>query len=237
MSTLHLKDVAVTGRLEPVSLQLGPGQLVGLVGPNGSGKSTLLQAAAGLLPHAGDVRWHDRPLRDIPMLKRGRLTAWVPQEVHFEFGFSVRAVVAQGRFAHGDDEHGVDAILARFDLTALADRPVNRLSGGERQRVLLARAVVTQADIQLWDEPLAALDPRHALEVLMLGRELTQAGGTLVFSLHDLRMAHCLDVVAVLDHGRLRAIGPPDQVLTPELLLDVFGVQARTEPGLTLFLP
>lgn len=237
MSALTLNNVAVPGRLEPVSLQLGPGQLVGLVGPNGSGKSTLLQAAAGLLPHAGDVRWHDRQLRDIPMLERGRLTAWVPQEVHFEFGFSVRAVVAQGRFAHGDDEHGVDATLARFDLTALADRPVNRLSGGERQRVLLARAVVTRADIQLWDEPLAALDPRHALEVLMLGRELTRAGGTLVFSLHDLRMAHCLDAVAVLDHGRLRAIGPPDQVLTPELLLDVFGVQARTEPGLTLFLP
>ena len=237
MSTLTLNNVAVTGRLEPVSLQLGPGQLVGLVGPNGSGKSTLLQAAAGLLPHAGDVRWHDRPLRDIPMLERGRLTAWVPQEAHFEFGFSVRSVVAQGRFAHDDDEHGVDTALARFDLTALADRPVNRLSGGERQRVLLARAVVTQADIQLWDEPLAALDPRHALEVLMLGRELTRAGGTLVFSLHDLRMAHCLDVVAVLDHGRLRAIGPPEEVLTPALLLDVFGVQARTEPGLTLFLP
>ncbi len=237
MSTLTLNQVAVPGRLEPVTLALGPGQLAGLVGPNGSGKSTLLQAAAGLLPHSGEVRWHGIPLPSIPMLERGRLATWVPQEIHFEFGFSVRAVVAQGRFAHGDDNHGVDAALARFDLAKLADRPVNRLSGGERERVLLARALVTQADIQLWDEPLAALDPRHALEVLMLGRELTQAGSTLVFSLHDLRMAHCLDVVAVLDHGKLRAFGPPEEVLTPQLLLEVFGVQARTEPGLTLFLP
>ncbi|MFH1496897.1 MAG: ABC transporter ATP-binding protein [Verrucomicrobiota bacterium] len=237
MSTLTLNNVTVPGRLEAVSLQLGPGQFAGLVGPNGSGKSTLLQAAAGLLPHAGEVRWHNKPQSAIPIIERGRTAAWVPQEVHFEFGFTVRSVVAQGRFAHGDDDRGVEAALRRFDLTALADRPVNRLSGGERQRVLLARAVVTEADIQLWDEPLAALDPRHALEVLMLGRELSQAGGTVVFSLHDLRMAHCLDTVAVLDHGKLRAFGPPDEVLTPELLLDVFGVQARTEPGLTLFLP
>lgn len=237
MNALDLANVAVPGRLQPITLGLGPGQLAGLVGPNGSGKSTFLQSAAGLLPHSGQVRWHGQRLTDIPMLERGRRTAWVPQEAHFEFGFTVRAVVAQGRFAHGDDNHGIDEILTRFELTALADRPVNRLSGGERQRVLLARALATEADIQLWDEPLAALDPRHALEVLMLGRELTQAGATLVFSLHDLRIAHCLDVVAVLDHGELRAFGPPVEVLTPSLLLDVFGVQVRTEPGLTLFLP
>jgi len=71
----------------------------------------------------------------------------------------------------------------------------------------------------------------------MLGRELTQAGTTLVFSLHDLRVAYCLDVVVVLHEGRLRAIGPPVEVLTPALLLEVFGVQAREEKGLTLFLP
>lgn len=237
MSVLEFQEVSVPDRLAPVTLALGPGQMAGLVGPNGSGKSTLLQAACGLLPHTGEVFWHGQPLKRLPVNERGRMAAWVPQEAHFEFGFSVRAVVGQGRYAHGDDGQGVEAALARFDLTDLADRPVNRLSGGERHRVLLARALATGASIHLWDEPLAALDPRHALEVLKLGRSLTQAGSTLIFSLHDLRVAYCLDVVVVLHAGRLRAVGPPEEVLTPELLLEVFGVQARREPGLALFLP
>lgn len=236
MHALTLENVSVPGRLEAVSITLSPGKLVGLVGPNGAGKSTVLAAAAGVLPCSGAVRWAGDPLEKIPALERGRRAAWVPQEARFEFGFSVRSVVGQGRFAHGDDEAGVDEALARFDLTRLAERPVNRLSGGERQRVLLARALATGAPLQLWDEPLAALDPRHGLEALVLARELTKAGKTLVLSLHDLRVAHCLDEVVVLHERRLRATGRPEAVLTPELLREVFGVQARLEPGLTLFL-
>ena len=236
--SLTLRDITVPGRLRIGRLALPRGALVGLVGPNGSGKSTLLQVAAGLLPPGpgGAVAWGEADLARISILDRGRRATWVPQEAHFEFGFSVRAVVAQGRFAHGDDEAGVDAALARLELTALAERPVNELSGGERQRVLLARALATDAPLQLWDEPLAALDPRHGLEVLRLARERADRGGTVVFSLHDLRVAHCLDHVAVLHGGELRASGRPDAVLTPELLLEVFRVRAETTPGLTLFL-
>jgi iron complex transport system ATP-binding protein len=235
---LELRGATVAGRLHDVDVQLRRGTMVGLVGPNGSGKSTLLQVAAGLLPARGSVTWGGRVPTSIPFTERGRMTTWVPQEAKFEFGFSVRSVVAQGRFAHGDDEEGVDEALARFDLNALADRPVNQLSGGERQRVLLARALATQAPLQLWDEPLAPLDVRHALDVLVLARELTHGrGSTVLISLHDLRVAHCLDAIVVLQAGRLRAAGSPDAVLTPELLLDVFGVKARTAPGLVLELP
>lgn len=238
-NSLTLRDISVPGRLRLPSLALPRGALVGLVGPNGAGKSTLLQVAAGLLsPGAGGgVTWDGEPLERVPMLDRGRRAAWVPQEAHFEFGFSVRAVVGQGRFAHGDDGAGVTEALARLELTALADRPVNELSGGERHRVLLARALATDAPLQLWDEPLAALDPRHGLEVLMLARERAKAGGTVVFSLHDLRVAHCLDHVVVLHGGELRASGAPEAVLTPELLLEVFRVRAESAPSLTLFLP
>ncbi len=236
MNALTTSHLTVPGRLRDVSLQLGPGRLIGLVGPNGSGKSTLLQALAGLLPATGEVRWNGRALTEIPIFDRARQLAWVPQEVQFEFGFSVRSVVAQGRYAHGDDGAGVDEALARMDLTALADRPVNRLSGGERHRVLLARALATEAPIQIWDEPLAALDARHALKTLALAHDRRTAGGTLVLSLHDLRLAHCLDEVVVLHEGALAAHGAPADVLTPALLRDVFGVQARQEPGLTLFL-
>jgi iron complex transport system ATP-binding protein len=239
---LEIENASVPGRIADVTLQLPAGKLIGLVGPNGSGKSTLLQVAAGLLPagasdERGRVCWNRRALESISMLERGRLATWVPQEARFEFGFSVRAVVAQGRFAHGDDHAGVEDALERFGLVPLADRPVNHLSGGERQRVLLARALATQAPLQLWDEPLAPLDVRHALQLLVHAGELARAGATIVLSLHDLRIAHCLDLVLVMDGGRLRAAGPPETVLTPELLLEVFGVRARTAPGLTLELP
>lgn len=237
MNSLETRQVSVEGRISDVSLQLKPGVLAGLVGPNGGGKSTLLQVCAGLLHGRGEVFWQGRPLNRISVLERGRLASWVPQEARFEFGFSVRSVVAQGRYAHGDDELGVDEAIARLDLGSLMHRPVNQLSGGERQRVLLARALATQAAVHLWDEPLAALDPRHALEVLMLARELTRAGATVLFSLHDLRLAHCLDYVGVLHQGRLRAAGLPAEVLSPELLLDVFGVKARHAEGLVLELP
>jgi iron complex transport system ATP-binding protein len=233
MSTLALAGVTVPARIQNVDLRLDPGMVVGLVGPNGSGKSTLLQAAAGLLAGSGAVAWAGRPLTEIPALERGRLAAWVPQEARFEFAFTVRAVVSQGRFAHGDDDHGVEAALARLDLTELAHRPVDRLSGGERQRVLLARALVTGAPLQLWDEPLAPLDPRHVLQLLAHARELAAAGKTLLFSLHDLRVAHELDRVAVMQGGRLRAFGPPAEVLTPVLLHEVFGIVAHAAPGLS----
>lgn len=238
MNALTLKTISVSGRLHDVSLALPAGALVGLLGPNGSGKSTLLQAAGGLLPVAsGEVSWANRKVADIAIMERALCAAWVPQEARFEFGFSVRAVVQQGRYAHGDDDTGVEEALARFDLKALADRPVNQLSGGERQRVMLARARVTQAPLQLWDEPLAPLDPRHGLEVLTLAHELKITGHTVVMSLHDLRVAHCLDLVVVLAGGRLRALGKPQDVLTPELLREVFGVTARVGETLILELP
>jgi iron complex transport system ATP-binding protein len=237
MNSLDLIDATVPGRLDKVTLGLPRGKLVGLVGPNGAGKSTLLRVAAGLLPAGGSVAWNGRPLQGISALERARCAAWVPQEAHFEFGFSVRSVVAQGRYAHGDDEKGVDETLARFGLSDLASRPVNQLSGGERARVLLARAIVTNAPLQLWDEPLAPLDPRHRLEVLVLARELARNGFTVFLSLHDLSLASSLDLLAVLCSAHLRAIGSPAEILTPKLLLDVFGVRASETPCLNLELP
>lgn len=234
---LTLDGVTVTGRLHELSLHVAPGRLLGLIGPNGAGKSTLLAAAAGVLPpSAGVVRWSGEGPDEMAPAERGRRTAWAPQEARFEFGFSVRAVVAQGRFAHGDDGAKVDEALGRFALRELADRPVNRLSGGERHRVLLARAWTTGARLHLWDEPLAALDPRHALETLSVMRELAAGGATVVFSLHDLALAARLDEVAVLQSGRLRACGAPAAVLDASLLRDVFGVAARLEPGMTFHL-
>lgn len=242
LSSCALSATALTvpGRLEALDLSLAPGQLVAVLGPNGAGKSTLLQALAGLLPFQGQVQWQGEELSRIPFLDRGRRLAWLAQDTHVDFAFPVEQVVQQGRYAHGEDHPNgvVGDLLARLDLQHLAQRPVTRLSGGERQRVFLARALATEAPIQLWDEPLAQLDVRHALEVLALAKTLTQQGHTVLMTIHDLRLALCMDRVLLLDRGRLRAQGTPDTVLTEAMIHEVFRVQARrTLPALTLELP
>lgn len=237
MAALRATNLSVPGRLEAVSLALGPGELVALVGPNGAGKSTLIQALAGLLPAQGLVSWHGQSLARILFTERSRQLAWVGQEAHFEFAFLVREVVAQGRYAWGDDQAGVDEALAELDLTFLAARPVTRLSGGERHRVGLARALATKAPIQLWDEPVAQLDVRHALEVMALARRLANDGGTVVVSLHDLRAAYRFDRVLVLDQGCLVGNGKPHDVLTAPLLRQVFRVKATFMESLVPELP
>jgi len=234
---LHATQLTVPGRLASVSLDLGPGEMVAVVGPNGAGKSTLMQALAGLLPAQGDIQWNGQWLSDIAVMERGRRLAWVDQEAHFEFAFPVREVVAQGRYAWGDDASGVAEALAELDLSYLAERPATRLSGGERHRVGLARALATQAPIQLWDEPVAQLDVRHALEVLRLARRLTERGHTVVVSLHDLRAAYRFDRVLVLEHGQLVGNGAPHQVLTADLIRQVFRVEATFVASLVPELP
>ena len=237
MSALTVRALTVPGRLNGVSFALRHGTLAAVVGPNGSGKSTLLQAAAGLLPAFGDVELDGRTLPRIDVIDRARRLAWVPQEASFQFAFSVREVVAQGRYMWADDGSGVDDALTAFDLRDLADRPVTRLSGGERQRVSLARAVATGARLQLWDEPVAQLDVRHALEVMALARRFANGGAALLVSLHDLRMTRSFDRVLLLQLGRLVADGRPEEVLTPAAILEVFGVRALSDVSLRLELP
>ena len=236
-AALHASDLTVPGRLEPLSIDLGPGELVAMVGPNGAGKSTLIQALAGLLPALGDVHWNGQSMSHIAAVERGRRLAWVGQEAVFEFAFPVREVVAQGRFAWEDDPTGVAEAMSLLDLAHLAERPVTQLSGGERHRVGLARALATGAPIQLWDEPVAQLDVRHALEVLRLARRLVEGGGTVLVSLHDLRAAYRFDRVLVLDQGRLVGNGGPHDVLTAPLIREVFRVEATFVESLVPELP
>ena len=233
-AALRAEGLCVPGRLEPATLSLQPGTLAALVGPNGAGKSTLLSALAGLLPARGRALLGADLLDSLDPPERARRLAWVGQEARFDFSFTVREVVAQGRYAWGDDGSGIDEALAAFDLGALASRPVTQLSGGERHRVTLARAHATGAKVQLWDEPVAQLDVRHALEVLALARTLAGRGATLLVSLHDLPLALRFDQVLVLSRGKLVAQGRPLEVLTAALIREVFGVRAVTGTELLL---
>jgi iron complex transport system ATP-binding protein len=237
LNALEAKGLVLGERLRGVDLAVAPGRAVAVAGPNGAGKSTLLQVLAGLLHARGAIAWRGRDLARIPYLERGRTLAWLGQESHAEFAFPVREVVAQGRHAWGDDGQGVEAALDALDIRHLAHRPITELSGGERRRVFLARALATGAPLQLWDEPAANLDVRHALEVLRLARDLAAGGSTLLVTLHDLRNAFRFDDVLVLDQGRVVGFGPPREILTPGLIEAVFRVRATPGAGIDLELP
>jgi iron complex transport system ATP-binding protein len=227
-----------TAVLTEVSLAACPGELVAVLGPNGAGKSTLLRVLAGTLaPTGGEVRLRGRALAPLPRAEVARHLAVVPQDSDVAFGFTVREVVMMGRAPHQsgllwvrpEDEDAVARALSRCDVASLADRPVAELSGGERRRVTIARALAQESAVLLLDEPGAHLDVRHAVSIGDLVREQIDARKVAAVAvLHDLgAAARWADRVVLLAEGRVRASGPPDAVLTPELLEAVFGIPIR----------
>lgn len=219
------------------SLSLAAGRVTALVGPNGSGKSTLLRAMARLhRPETGDVVLADGAsalalsprefARQVTLLAQSRPTPT---------GVRVREVVGYGRHPHrgrwrGDDPESAEAIAWAMDVTgvtAMADRPVDELSGGERQRVWLATALAQRTHTLLLDEPTTFLDLRYQVETLDLARDLADDHDVAVgVVLHDLdQAAEVADSVVLLDEGRVRATGPAADVLTTDLLTEVYGIR------------
>ncbi|MFF8955787.1 ABC transporter ATP-binding protein [Streptomyces sp. NPDC014894] len=220
--------------LHGVDLDARPGETVGLVGPNGSGKTTLLRCVYGTLrPAAGRVLLDGDDLTALGPKARARRVASVPQDSPGEFELTVREIVAMGRAPHkrfweqdsASDADAVDDALDRLSITCLADRAFPSLSGGERQRALVARALVQRPALLVLDEPTNHLDIRYQLEILGLIRAL---GTTSVLALHDLNLAaYYCDRIHVLKAGRVVASGTPHEVLTSELLAEVYEVAAE----------
>ncbi|MFJ6015840.1 ABC transporter ATP-binding protein [Streptomyces sp. NPDC092952] len=227
-------EIAGARLVADATLGAGTGQLVGLVGPNGSGKSTLLRCVyRALRPSAGTVRLDGEDLYAMSPRESARRLAALPQEAVSEFDFTVAEVVAMGRTPHQSsmgrateaDRTACAEALAGVGAAHLADRGFLTLSGGEKQRVLIARALAQQPRLLVLDEPTNHLDIAQQLDVLALVRD---SGPTVLTSLHDLNLAalHC-DLLHVISGGRIVASGAPHDVLTPELLADVFGVRAH----------
>ncbi|QZP36896.1 ABC transporter ATP-binding protein [Halobaculum magnesiiphilum] len=218
------------------------GRVTALVGPNGSGKSTLLRGLAGrLAPRSGTVTLRGRPLDDYGDRERARELARLPQEPTAPDGITVEELAYHGRYPHRGfldtvddaDVTAVDRALRLVGIDRLRDRPLADLSGGQRRLAWVAMVLAQDADVLLLDEPTTFLDLRHQLAVMDVVRTLREDDETtVVLVLHDIEQAaRYADEMVVLRQGDVHAAGPPASVLEPDLLAEVFGIEAEVEPG------
>jgi iron complex transport system ATP-binding protein len=224
-----------------LSVQIPDGMITAIVGANACGKSTLLRALARLLrPQRGRVLLDGQEIQSIKTKEVARRLGLLPQAPISPDGITVGDLVARGRSPHqrllqqwsGDDEDAVLAALAATDTLDLSDRAVDELSGGQRQRVWIAMALAQQTPLLLLDEPTTFLDIAHQMEVLDLVADLNaQRGTTVVMVLHDLNQAcRYADHVIAMRDGAIEAAGPPDDVITAELVERVFGLPCVVIP-------
>jgi ABC-type cobalamin/Fe3+-siderophores transport system ATPase subunit len=221
-----------------LEVQIPRGAITTIIGPNGCGKSTLLRALCHLIePRAGQVVFDDRALASYGRRELAQRLGFLPQVSSVPPGISVRELVSRGRFPyHGflrqwsrEDETAVAHALAETGLTDSAERLVEQLSGGQRQRVWIALVLAQDTDVLMLDEPTTYLDIAHQLEVLELCRRLNnKTGKTLVMVLHDLNLAarYSHHLIA-MKQGRIVAAGTPTELLTPQRVQEVFGIQAQ----------
>jgi iron complex transport system ATP-binding protein len=224
--------------LNAVSLEVRPGEVVGVVGPNGAGKTSLLRAGLGLLPlQGGDVSLAGRRLAGLGAAERASLVGYLPQDRRLAWNLPAEQVVALGAvdLPEGQALELARDRLARVGAGGLARRGVLDMSGGERARVLLARLLATRAPLMVADEPVAGLDPDAQILTLDLLRAEAAGGAAVVVTLHDLSLAaRGCDRLIVIKAGRIVADAPPASALSPEVLAEVFNLKGRlveTEAG------
>lgn len=253
LKTSHL-DIAYEDRLivEDLNISIPEGKITALVGANGSGKSTVLKTMARILqPKAGSVLLNGKSIHKQSTREVAKQLAILPQNPTAPEGLTVYELVSYGRFPHqkgfgglkAEDRQIVDWAIDATQMGEFRDRALEQLSGGQRQRAWIAMALAQETDILFLDEPTTFLDMAHQLEVLQLLEELNGASGrTIVMVVHDLnhaaRYAHHM---IAIKKGQAVASGTPDEVVTTEVLREVFGIEADivTDPrsGVPLCLP
>ena len=235
---LKAKDIVVhlshKDIVKQASLQVSDGQFVGLLGPNGSGKTTLLKSIYRVLkPAAGLVTLDGTDIRQLSHRESARRMGVVSQFTNMSFDFSVEEIVLMGRAPHkramerdtARDFQIVEDALRRVDMLEFRDRSFLTLSGGEKQRILLARTLAQQVDMMILDEPTNHLDIKYQIQIMDVVKSL---GIGVLAALHDLNLTlmYC-NYVYVLKEGSVVAYGKPEEVITPELIKQVYEVDCE----------
>ncbi|MDZ4121615.1 MAG: ABC transporter ATP-binding protein [Candidatus Cloacimonadaceae bacterium] len=224
--------------LSSLNLHLNEDDFAVILGPNGAGKSTLLYAIMGFLPKLqGQVFIHDKPISSYSRMDLARLFAYVPQETHFQFDYTVEDIVLMGRYPWlklmqswgAEDRHRVRQILESLYLTDLKDRYFSQLSGGEKQRVLIARALAQDTKWIFLDETLSQLDINHQIEIMQMLTDIhTHAGIGILLVSHNLNLAaNYTQRMIYLKEGKILASGTPDNMMRTELLQELFGLELQ----------
>ena len=238
---LHVRDLTVSYGaakiIDGLALDVPRGGVTTIVGPNGCGKSTLLRAVAGLIPRErGEVVLNGRNTTEMKRREIARTLAVLPQTPVAPDGLTVRDLVGRGRHPHqtwlrqtsGNDRAMVDEVMELTQVAEFAERPLERLSGGQRQRAWIAMVLAQDTPLVLLDEPTTYLDLSHCVELLALIRRLAdEMGRTVVMVLHDLNLAaRFSDQLVVMKGGEVQAAGTPAEVVSEQLLADVFSLPA-----------
>lgn len=223
--------------IEELDFSVLPGELTVILGPNACGKSTLLKTIARVLkPHQGQVLLDGTALADMRSRDIAQVLALLPQTPEIPAGTSVADVVARGRYPHqsffrswsAQDREICQEAMRAAQVDSLAERSIEALSGGQRQRVWIAMTLAQETPLILLDEPTTYLDLPHQLEVLNLARSLHQQGRTLVLVLHDLNLAFRYAThVVLMKAGKILAQGRPADIVTSQLIREVYGLDCR----------
>lgn len=242
MNALHASQLKLsyenTCIIDGMSLEIPKGQITALVGPNGCGKSTLLRGISRLLkPQHGKVVLNGQDIWNMPTKELAKRLGILPQGPVAPEGLTVHELVAQGRYPHqswlqqwsAEDERITREALEITGVSVFADRPVDTLSGGQRQRAWIAMTLAQDSDLILLDEPTTFLDLAFQIEVLDLLQQLNiERGKTIIMVLHDLNHAcRYADFLIAVRDGEIAAQGVPHQVVTEELVRQVFSIDCR----------
>jgi len=221
--------------LDHISLEIPSNQISVIIGANACGKSTLLKTLARIIkPKSGEVLLDGQPIHKIPSKQLARVVGLLPQSPIVPEGITVADLVGRGRYPHQSmfgtwsrkDYEAVAEAMEIMRITDLANRPIDELSGGQRQRVWIAMALAQQTDILFLDEPTTYLDITYQIEILDMLTDLNRRyGTTIVMVLHDINLsARYADYLFAVRQGKLVAEGKPSEVITSELIKDVFGL-------------